>query len=888
MKYFRHFSFLLLLVSTTGFSQLQCGTDHMIREYYQAHPKEYSTFVQNELMLNNSLLQKSDEDTNLYIIPVVFHVLHLNGPENISDEQIIDGINIMNRDMQKMNADTADIIPEFRHLAGKLRIEFRLATIDPDGNCTNGIDRIYTSRTNYGDDSAKINPWPRDKYLNIWTAKALLQGWAGYAYYPSAADGNEIRDGLMVLANYIGSIGTSNELRSRTLTHEVGHWLDLGHPWNTTINISINVGLACGDDLVSDTPITKGHTTCPNNLRIPDCTIDTLGAHYVLFDDVTTSSGTADPDSLTVGLENFVNGPFEAVGVGSNTGQNGAFSFSGWDTGAPDGAVSYGDLTGAINTAKYYEWTIEPDTGYTATLSGMTFRVKRTADGPRPFAVRSSVNLFSSNLNAQPEAGSDITTQTGNVLFFETDDADPEYTLINVSFTGSAYTLMYNPVTFRFYGWNSESASGEFAIDSVSLVGTTGVIENIQNYMEYSYCCNMWTKGQCARMSAALNSPLSGRNNLWSQENLEATGVLEPTPCAPQADFYASANRICTGKEVTFTMNEVNAQATSQSWAFEGGTPATSSAPNPTILYSTPGVYSVSLTTTNANGSTTLTREEFIIVDDNTTINAENDFYDDFGSETLFADNWQIVNPDSNANTWTFDAANGWNNAAGSVYVNGEDAFYLETDQLVSPYYNLSSNSLSLNFKLAAASKDSDLVDDKLAVYFKKNCDSPWALVETLHSDDLYNNPDQSAPFIPGAGTTWSDYSINIGTAYRTDNFQFKMIYYSDYYTNRIYIDHINIGQPLGIAENDAAQLNMQLFPVPASGTFQLTYHLPTAAMTQVKVMDVTGKLIYESAEQFTEPGEQEMPVTLVAGKGVYFVSLIVNGRNYTLRQIIE
>lgn len=879
---------IILLTASAAFSQLNCGTDHVVRQYYENNPKGYADFVEKELQLHSSLLQKSDEDTNLYIIPVVFHVLHMNGPENISDDQIIDGINVLNTDMRKMNADTSLIIPEFRHLAGKLNIEFRLATIDPDGNCTNGIDRIYTTRTNYGDDSAKMNPWPRDKYLNIWTAKALLQGWAGYAYYPSAADAVEVHDGLMLLANYIGSVGTSSPYTSRTLTHEVGHWLDLGHPWNTTINISINVGLACGDDLVPDTPVTKGHTTCPSNLRHADCTIDTIAQHYLTFDDVTTTSGITDPTQIPAALDHFVAEPFEAVGVSVNSGQAGAFAFSGWDTGAPDGTQNYADLTGALNTGKYYEWTFIPDTGYIATLSQVSFRLKRSADGPRTFAVRSSVNAFNTNISipqAQLESG--ITVQSGGVLFTD-QDTDAEYMTVNIPLSGIQYSQIYQPRTFRFYAWNSEAASGEFLIDSVSLAGTTGVIENIQNYMEYSYCTHMWTKGQCARMSAALNSPLSGRSNLWTQQNLEATGVLEPAaPCVPQPDFYASTNRTCSGNSITFTMNEVNAAATSQSWTFEGGTPASSTSATPTVLYANPGVYQVSLTTTNATGSASLTKTGFITIDGGEVIDAETAFYDDFGDEMLFNDNWAINNLDSNENSWVYDVSNGYS-GPGSVYVNGQNAYYLEMDELVSPYYNLSDNSLALNFKLAAVSHDSLTTNDKLVVLFKKNCDSPWTTVKTINAQNLYNNPDQSSSFVPDGQTVWDDKSVNISASYRTDEFQFKFVYYSDYPTNRVYIDRINLGEPVGISDFDPANLDLQVFPVPSSGDFKLAYNLPIAAETQVKIMDVTGKLVYSSDIQLTDAGQQETSIAFKANKGIYFVVLEVNGRSYMLRQIIE
>ena len=68
-------------------------------------------------------------------------------------------------------------------------------------------------------------------------------------------------DGIVIQHNYTGSIGTSNAYRSRTLTHEVGHWLNLRHPWGN----SNNPGLAenCDeDDLVDDTPNTMGWTSC--------------------------------------------------------------------------------------------------------------------------------------------------------------------------------------------------------------------------------------------------------------------------------------------------------------------------------------------------------------------------------------------------------------------------------------------------------------------------------------------------------------------------------------------------------------------------------------------------------------------------------------------------
>jgi hypothetical protein len=185
-----------------------------------------------------------------YIIPVVFHVLHQGGTENISDAQILDAMRILNEDYNKQNADTIDVIPYYQNNIADMQVEFRLANLDPDGNATNGIDRIYTSLTNAGSDSAKINQWNPSRYLNIWVVKNIDMGAAGYSNYPwSVPDTFPNHDGVMLISNYVGSNGTSNIYNSRTITHLVGHCLCLMHLFGDTNPSSCNEG-----DSVADTP----------------------------------------------------------------------------------------------------------------------------------------------------------------------------------------------------------------------------------------------------------------------------------------------------------------------------------------------------------------------------------------------------------------------------------------------------------------------------------------------------------------------------------------------------------------------------------------------------------------------------------------------------------
>lgn len=197
------------------------------------------------------------------IFPVVFHVLHQGGNENISDAQISDAMLNLNEDFQKLNADTADVVSPFDTIIGNPNFEFRLATIDPNGNPTNGIDRIYTPLTNNADDFSKINQWDPSKYINIWVVRTIgASGLVAYTYNPLETL-NPCTDGIIMLNDYIGTIGTSMQVMRHFLTHEMGHFFGLYH-LSAGIN---NPGVPACDysDGIYDTPHQSGSYSCNMN-----------------------------------------------------------------------------------------------------------------------------------------------------------------------------------------------------------------------------------------------------------------------------------------------------------------------------------------------------------------------------------------------------------------------------------------------------------------------------------------------------------------------------------------------------------------------------------------------------------------------------------------------
>lgn len=102
----------------------------------------------------------------------------------------------------------------------------------------------------------------------------------------------------------------------------------------------------------------------------------------------------------------------------------------------------------------------------------------------------------------------------------------------------------------------------------------------------------------------------SGYGQYLFVDNINITGV---GGAAPVAAFSASATTICAGDTISFS-DQSTGNPTSWSWTFGGGTPATSTAQNPSVVFNTAGTYSVTLTATNSSGSDPETKTNYITV----------------------------------------------------------------------------------------------------------------------------------------------------------------------------------------------------------------------------------------------------------------------------------
>lgn len=247
-----------------GYSQKPdwCGTSQAVEQAIKEDPDYAKKLEQANLFYKQyeSTHYKTSSGT-VYTIPIVFHVIHNYGVENISKDQILDAVRILNDDFRALNEDTADVVSSFKSIVADAEIEFKLATLDENGNCTDGITRTVSTLTFSADDNVKsLVQWDPSMYLNVWVVDEIESGAGGYSYYPGVA---AWKDGIVILNRQLGSIGTSygNDMAMGSLTHEVGHYLNLKHTWGD--NNSPGSSSNCSDDDdVTDTPNCAGLTSC--------------------------------------------------------------------------------------------------------------------------------------------------------------------------------------------------------------------------------------------------------------------------------------------------------------------------------------------------------------------------------------------------------------------------------------------------------------------------------------------------------------------------------------------------------------------------------------------------------------------------------------------------
>jgi len=656
--------FFSSVVLAQEINPLPCATDEMHQHILDEYPdlREPIFLAAQELEeFTQSYQPSSTRGGDPYIIPVVFHVIHNYGPENIEDEQIFDAVRQVNLQLRKQNADTVDIVDSFQSIATDTEIEIRLAQLDPDGNCTNGITRSVSGSTMTGDHSVKdVIHWPPDKYLNIYVCNQAAS-LAGHALLPSAADTIPRWDGIVMQHSYVGTIGTSNEFRRTVVTHEIGHYLNLQHIWGGNnvpdyYYLPVAESANCDfDDGVEDTPLTIGWQTC--------------------------------------------------------------------------------------------------------------------------------------NLNGS----------------------------------------------------------------------SCGSLDNVQNYMDYAYCALMFTEGQKERMHACLNSPIANRNNLWSDENLVATGVKDYTPVLCEARIQASEQIICEGESVSFSDISFNG-VSSRNWSFEGASINSSSDSSVVVTYAEIGEFDVTLEVSDGTETKSVTLENYIkVIPAQGELEAVNESFEYMPD---FYNHWVVENPEKPLNWEVAQVGYQSNQSLKLANDSSENgASYAFFNQ---PIDVSSLNEFELRFDVAFA-RNTGSDADFLRIEVSTDCGETWTIRRNFSSSDLSEVGvlDVSEDWEPTSDEDWKSLSVtNISSNFLTDNLMVRFNFQSSG-GNNIFIDNIQMARPNELSSFETLlEDQLLIFPNPSSGMINIQ-GLDEMTRGRIDIVDVLGKIVY--SEQLEHP----LPSILIDLNGV-------------------
>ena len=269
---------LLIACSATASAQAvkKCHSREAI-DFQSLHYSGYSERVDQQFNLAQQWSGDNAPTRSLYTIPVVFHVVYNTPAENIPDSVILNQLAVLNADYSRLNADTVNMRSEFLPVAGSTQVRFAMAAVDPSGNPTTGITRTSTTTASFGSiglftgdftDLEKvkstldggIDPWDQTHYLNVWICDMSLFGspvLLGYATPPDglpnwpAGSSTGIEDGVVLQYQAVGSnnpnvLIAGYDVRGRTASHEIGHYLGLRHIWGD--------GDCTAEDGIADTP----------------------------------------------------------------------------------------------------------------------------------------------------------------------------------------------------------------------------------------------------------------------------------------------------------------------------------------------------------------------------------------------------------------------------------------------------------------------------------------------------------------------------------------------------------------------------------------------------------------------------------------------------------
>ncbi|MBC7553124.1 MAG: T9SS type A sorting domain-containing protein [Taibaiella sp.] len=477
---------------------------------------------------------------------------------------------------------------------------------------------------------------------------------------------------------------------------------------------------------------------------------------------------------------------------------------------------------------------------------------------------------------------------------------------------GCVASALYDTACATGYMRNYTTSAG---VDSVENYPDT---VNSQNIMDYTYCQQMFSKGQVVRMRTALLSSTAGRNNLSTAANLAATGAMAAMPdLPPVAEFivdrgvggtFATDTRsyfltFNNSNSFSFTDHSWNDTITSLKWQFSNGATTPNSTASAVLnKFSVPGWVTATLTATSNAGSDTLVNTHAVYAADTTAVSPTG-FSQHFATPASI-DNWPMINFYNNQYKWEYvtgASADGDNSCVRFRSFDTTNKVFGtpagDHDDFYTPAFNLNgiTGKFYLNFYTAAAKTSNPgggtpAVGDSLQIDVSTTGGARWTRIGGLSGNNLVNNGVKNTEYKPTLPAQRKPQALNIPDVYRTGNTFFRFRYWPGNTGNNFYMDNVYMFPfPTSVDESVVAAGTFSVYPNPSSEGFNLVFRNGNEGNVHLLIKDIAGRVIYEDQKTYT-PGttaQENLPKSLLPTPGMYLITVIIDGASRTEKLIV-
>jgi PKD repeat protein len=402
----------------------------------------------------------------------------------------------------------------------------------------------------------------------------------------------------------------------------------------------------------------------------------------------------------------------------------------------------------------------------------------------------------------------------------------------------------------------------------------TGVVENVQNFMDYSGCRVMFTQGQAAHAIGVLGNTDLVRNSLVTEQNLLAAGITDPSSCPISALMHYRTSIGCGATALSFRAMAEYALADSVRWTFTGGTPAASTEDHVEVTYTSSGSYPVQLIVYGGGTSATVISMVNVEVPNPTgnglALITEFPFTQGFESGfTLPNPNMVAVN--NGIATWQPFVQAGYASDR-SLYVPALFGTQGDTIDLVLGNFDLSTLvQPTVRFKIAS-SYHALANWSKIELHFRDLCSTifmgnPWAIWQ-LNEFATDHGPN----YMPSDDSQWQELNYTYWVWSQATGGEIKLRLIRNpmgagTVPEAVYIDDLYVGElPLVTGLDDApTHPSFALAPNPTNGAFVIELR----QATMLTIVDALGRTVHQQ-----RIGAGRTSISEALAPGAYLVRL--------------